>query len=117
MRFAFPFERLLGIREFCYYPYLLIRPEQLHPQRLSKHHIESCQTSIIDYSNQKDGDIVEGICVIMYLNYLRPSNKPDKGNCTLRYIHIVNFCSRGRRGRDHMIVGFTTTCAICAYQH
>jgi energy-converting hydrogenase Eha subunit H len=22
----------------------------------------------------------------------------------------------GRRGRDHMVVGFTTTCAICAYQ-
>ena len=75
------------------------------------------QTSIIDYSNQKDGDIVEGICVIMYLNYLRPSNKPDKGKCTLRCIRIVNLCSRGRRGRDHMIVGFTTTCAICAYQH
>ena len=38
--------------------------------------------------------------------YLRPSNKPDKGNCTLRYIHIVTFCTRGRRGRDHMVVGF-----------
>jgi hypothetical protein len=25
----------------------------------------------------------------MHLSYLRPSNKPDKGNCTLRYIHIV----------------------------
>jgi len=24
---------------------------------------------------------------------------------------------RGRRGRDHMIVGFTTTCAINAYHH
>jgi hypothetical protein len=53
----------------------------------------------------------------MHISYLRSSNKPDKGNCTLRYIHIVTFCTRGRRGRDHMVVGFTTTCAICAYQH
>jgi len=22
-----------------------------------------------------------------------------------------------RRGRDHIVVGFTTTCAICAYHH
>jgi hypothetical protein len=26
-------------------------------------------------------------------------------------------CSRGRRGRDRMVVGFTTTCAISAYRH
>jgi hypothetical protein len=25
--------------------------------------------------------------------------------------------SRGRRGRDRMVVGFTTTCAIGAYHH
>ena len=24
---------------------------------------------------------------------------------------------RGRRGRDHMVVGFKTTCAISAYHH
>ena len=24
---------------------------------------------------------------------------------------------RGRRGRDRMVVGFTTTCAISAYHH
>ena len=24
---------------------------------------------------------------------------------------------RGRRGRDRMVVGFTTTCAIRAYHH
>jgi len=24
---------------------------------------------------------------------------------------------RGRRSRDHMVVGFTTTCAIRAYHH
>jgi hypothetical protein len=26
-------------------------------------------------------------------------------------------CGWGRRGRDRMIVGFTTTCAISAYNH
>jgi len=24
---------------------------------------------------------------------------------------------RGRRGHDHIVVGFTTTCAISAYHH
>ena len=24
---------------------------------------------------------------------------------------------RGLRGRDHLVVGFTTTCAISAYHH
>jgi len=28
-----------------------------------------------------------------------------------------NICSRGRRGRDPMIVGFITTYAISAYHH
>ena len=39
-------------------------------------------------------------------------------------VHIISVChligsnySRGRRGRDRMVVGFTTTCAISAYQH
>jgi len=27
------------------------------------------------------------------------------------------FVGRGRRGSDHMVVGFTTTYAISAYQH
>ena len=30
-------------------------------------------------------------------------------------LHCLNF--RGRRGRDHMVVGFTTTCAISIYHH
>jgi hypothetical protein len=32
---------------------------------------------------------------------------------------VVNhgFAIRGRRGHDHMVVGFTTTCAIRAYHH
>jgi hypothetical protein len=39
------------------------------------------------------------------------------------YLHstCVSFCSnhflRGRRGRDRMVVGFTTTCAISIYEH
>jgi len=32
------------------------------------------------------------------------------------YIHHVNR-RWGRRGRDRMVVGFTTTCAIIAYNH
>jgi len=30
-------------------------------------------------------------------------------------VAVVLLNSRGRRGRDHMVVGFTTTCAISAY--
>ena len=29
----------------------------------------------------------------------------------------VEFINRGRRGRDHMVVGFTATYAISAYDH
>jgi hypothetical protein len=29
----------------------------------------------------------------------------------------ANILSRGRSGRDHMVVGFTTTYAISAYDH
>ena len=29
----------------------------------------------------------------------------------------IKFGSRGRRGRDRMVVGFTTTYAISAYHH
>jgi hypothetical protein len=32
------------------------------------------------------------------------------------YIHYSKWC-RGRHGRDHMVVGFTTTYAISAYHH
>jgi hypothetical protein len=27
------------------------------------------------------------------------------------------YMGRGRRGRDRLVVGFTTTCAISAYHH
>jgi hypothetical protein len=30
---------------------------------------------------------------------------------------IKNIYISGRRGRDHMVVGFETTCAISAYHH
>ena len=32
------------------------------------------------------------------------------------FIFVLN-TSRGRRDRDHMVVGFTTTCVISAYHH
>jgi hypothetical protein len=33
--------------------------------------------------------------------------------------YFVYFChiDMGRRGRDHMVVGFTTICVISAYHH
>jgi hypothetical protein len=39
-----------------------------------------------------------------------------------KYINNINQMTanvmyRGRRGRDRMVVGFTTTCAISAYHH
>jgi len=39
------------------------------------------------------------------------------------HVHVFNLIElpvlarRGRRGRDHMVVGFTTTYAISAYHH
>jgi len=36
--------------------------------------------------------------------------KHMRGNCCLHW-------KRGRCGRDHMVVGFTTTCEISAYDH
>ena len=35
------------------------------------------------------------------------------------YASLIGILSynRGRRGRDHMAFGFTTTCAISAYHH
>jgi len=30
---------------------------------------------------------------------------------------LIPYPSRGCRGRDRMVVGFTTTCAISAYHH
>ena len=33
------------------------------------------------------------------------------------YIKKKLYGRKGRRGRDHMVVGFTTTCATSAYHH
>jgi len=36
------------------------------------------------------------------------------------YLHIIKTASKyigGCRGRDRMVVGFTTTCVISAYHH
>jgi len=33
----------------------------------------------------------------------------------LKFLHLIP--TGGRRGPDHMVVGFTTTCAISAYHH
>jgi hypothetical protein len=35
----------------------------------------------------------------------------------LLYVPMIYAISRGRRGCDHMVVGFITTCAISAYHH
>jgi len=34
-----------------------------------------------------------------------------------KYSHLLTIYLRGRRGRDRMVVGFTTTYAISAYHH
>ena len=35
----------------------------------------------------------------------------------VKSVYNVNVFLRGRRGRDRMVVGFTTTCAISTYHH
>jgi hypothetical protein len=35
----------------------------------------------------------------------------------LHVLHIDLSLYRGRRGRDRMVIGFTTICAISAYHH
>jgi hypothetical protein len=36
---------------------------------------------------------------------------------TVIYLILIDEILMGRRGGDHMVVGFTTTCAISAYHH
>ena len=38
-------------------------------------------------------------------------------DCCKYYYSIKNTYSQGRGGRDRMVVGFTTNCAISAYHH
>ena len=41
-----------------------------------------------------------------------------KNSTMFIYIHILSYkFTRGCRGRDHTVVGFTTTCPIIAYHH
>ena len=37
--------------------------------------------------------------------------------CLIVYLFIYLYVCMGRRGRDRMVVGFTTTYAISAYRH
>jgi hypothetical protein len=37
--------------------------------------------------------------------------------CTTHSRFEITSIARGRRGRDGMVVGLTTTCAISAYHH
>jgi len=39
------------------------------------------------------------------------------GSESIIYNIIFSFIFWHRRGRDHIVVGFTTTCAISAYDH
>jgi len=38
-------------------------------------------------------------------------------HCTITLRIIFTLTQGGRRGRDHIVVGFTTTYAISAYHH
>ena len=42
--------------------------------------------------------------------------RQSTGHVLKTYLFFT-FVMRGRRGRDRMVVGFTTTCASSAYQH
>ena len=39
------------------------------------------------------------------------------GSLSFYDLYGISEHKRGSRGRDRMIVGFTTTCVICAYHH
>jgi hypothetical protein len=52
--------------------------------------------------------------LFLYFN-LCPSVMLDSLSCSFTYISFL--FPRGRRGRDRMVVGFTTTYAISAYHH
>jgi len=41
----------------------------------------------------------------------------NSGLYLLTFIFIIHLFLRGRHGRDRMVVGFTTTYVISAYQH
>ena len=47
----------------------------------------------------------------------RLSQSPLQIHNTLYHLVFVTYDCRGHRGRDRMVVGFTTTYAISAYHH
>ena len=60
------------------------------------------------------------ITPVMWLILLININNTHKGkyNVPSRLkISEITICTRGCRGRDRMVVGFTTTYAISAYHH
>jgi hypothetical protein len=46
-----------------------------------------------------------------------PSNNGSNYYILFKCVKLFHLCCRGRRGRDRMVVGFTTTYAISAYHH
>jgi len=60
-------------------------------------------------------------CIVNYSKKLNGLMKTLHSYTMKKYVqsHLANWISleRGRRGRDHMVVGVTTTYAISAYHH
>ena len=48
-----------------------------------------------------------------YVRCIKPNDNKMKGTLNAQ----TGSCYIGRRGHDHMVVGFTTTCAISAYHY
>jgi hypothetical protein len=57
------------------------------------------------------------------LHYMIVTTQINNGNCPTLHDSLYRFVMEllilhwGRRGRDHIVVGFTTTCAISAYHN
>jgi len=48
-----------------------------------------------------------------YVRCIKPNDYKKKGTLNVQ----TGSCYIDRRGHDHMVVGFTTTCAISAYHY
>jgi hypothetical protein len=57
------------------------------------------------------------IIFLEFVNGTKESIRISNLFLLLPYIRFVLSWVRGRRGRDRMVVGFTTTCTITAYHH
>ena len=59
------------------------------------------------------------------LHYMIDTTQFNNGNCPTLHYSLYRFVMEffilnvywGRRGRDHIVVGFTPTCAISAYHN